>query len=300
MFKVLFSDGVDKTLASDIEKLGVEVVDKHYDADILGEKLKDFDAVVIRSATKIRKNIIDDSKGGKLKLIIRAGVGVDNIDVDYAKENGLVVRNTPAASSDSVAELVVAHMLTLARFLNQSNVSMRNGEWNKKIYEGIEISGKTLGIIGMGRIGRSLAKKATALGMNVVYYDAFGVMNDIPQYSFESLDDLFAKSDFISIHIPSTDTLIGENEIAKMKNGVFLINTARGTIIDKEALLKGLDSGKIAGAGLDVFASEPNFDTDIVNHKKVSATPHIGASTREAQERIGGEIVSIIKESFNL
>lgn len=300
MFKVLFSDGVDTALASDIEKLGVEVVDEHYDADILGEKLKDFDCVVIRSATKIKKNIIDDAKGGKLKLIIRAGVGIDNIDVDYAKENGLVVRNTPTASSDSVAELVIAHMFTLARFLNQSNVSMRNGEWNKKKYEGIEISGKTLGIIGMGRIGRSLATKANALGMNVVYHDIFGQMNDIAQYSFESLDALFAKADFISIHIPSTDTLIGANEIAKMKDGVFLINTARGTVIDKDALLVALDAGKVAGVGLDVFASEPNFDKELVNHKRVSATPHIGASTKEAQNRIGGEIVSIIKESFKL
>lgn len=298
MIRVLFCDGVEKNLAVKIENLGVEVVDKHYEEAELGEEIKNFDVAVVRSATKIRKNIIDKAKDSKLKLIIRAGVGVDNIDVDYAKQCGLEVRNTPNASSDSVAELVIAHIFCLARFLNQSNVSMRDGEWNKKKYKGIEIAGKTLGIIGMGRIGESLAKKAKALGMNIIYFDLLGKKDGIEGYI--NIDELYRTSDFISIHVPTTKTLISDNEINKMKDGVYIINTARGTVIDEKALIKALDSNKIAGAGIDVFESEPNFSEELVSRKNVSVTPHIGASTKEAQDKIGDEIVNIIKEKFNL
>ena len=298
MIRVLFCDGVEKDLAVKIENLGVEVVDKHYEEAELGEEIKNFDVAVVRSATKIRKNIIDKAKDSKLKLIIRAGVGVDNIDVDYAKQCGLEVRNTPNASSDSVAELVIAHIFCLARFLNQSNVSMRDGEWNKKKYKGIEIAGKTLGIIGMGRIGESLAKKAKALGMNIIYFDLLGKRDGIEGYI--NIDELYRTSDFISIHVPTTKTLISDNEINKMKDGVYIINTARGTVIDEKALIKALDSNKIAGAGIDVFESEPNFSEELVSRKNVSVTPHIGASTKEAQDKIGDEIVNIIKEKFNL
>ncbi len=298
MIRVLFCDGVEKNLAVKIENLGVEVVDKHYEEAELGEEIKNFDVAVVRSATKIRKNIIDKAKDSKLKLIIRAGVGVDNIDVDYAKQCGLEVRNTPNASSDSVAELVIAHIFCLARFLNQSNVSMRDGEWNKKKYKGIEIAGKTLGIIGMGRIGESLAKKAKALGMNIIYFDLLGKRDGIEGYI--NIDELYRTSDFISIHVPTTKTLISDNEINKMKDGVYIINTARGTVIDEKALIKALDSNKIAGAGIDVFESEPNFSEELVSRKNVSVTPHIGASTKEAQDKIGDEIVNIIKEKFNL
>ena len=298
MIRVLFCDGVEKNLSVKIENLGVEVVDKHYEEAELGEEIKNFDVAVVRSATKIRKNIIDKAKGSKLKLIIRAGVGVDNIDVDYAKQCGLEVRNTPNASSDSVAELVIAHIFCLARFLNQSNVSMRDGEWNKKKYKGIEIAGKTLGIIGMGRIGESLAKKAKALGMNIIYFDLLGKKDGVEGYI--NIDELYRTSDFISIHVPTTKTLISDNEINKMKDGVYIINTARGTVIDEKALIKALDSNKIAGAGIDVFESEPNFSEELVSRKNVSVTPHIGASTKEAQDKIGDEIVNIIKEKFNL
>lgn len=298
MIRVLFCDGVEKDLAVKIENLGVEVVDKHYEEVELGEEIKNFDVAVVRSATKIGKNIIDKAKGSRLKLIIRAGVGVDNIDVDYAKQSGLEVRNTPNASSDSVAELVIAHIFCLARFLNQSNVSMRDGEWNKKKYKGIEIAGKTLGIIGMGRIGESLAKKAKALGMNIIYFDLLGKKDGVEGYI--NIDELYRTSDFISIHVPTTKTLISDNEINKMKDGVYIINTARGTVIDEKALIKALDSNKIAGAGIDVFESEPNFSEELVSRKNVSVTPHIGASTKEAQDKIGDEIVNIIKEKFNL
>lgn len=298
MKKVLFNDGIDKSLYDELIAFGVEVVDHHYYADELLNIIGDFDVLVVRSATKVTKEVISAAKGKNLKLIIRAGVGTDNIDVNYAVECGITVRNTPGASSSSVAELVLAHMFSLSRFLNQSNVTMRNGEWNKKRYEGCELLGKTLGIVGMGRIGKSLAIKANALGMKVIYFDALGKVNS--NFEYEEMDNLLADSDYISIHVPSTKILIGEREIKKMKDGAYIINTSRGSVIDNVALVKALDSGKILGAGLDVFESEPNFDINLVNHPRVSATPHIGAATREAQNRIGAEIVAIIKEELNL
>ena len=192
-------------------------------------------------------------------------------------------------------------MFAVARFIGISNFTMRNGEWNKKKYEGIEFSGKTLGIVGMGRIGRSLANKATALGMKVIYSDAFGKIDGV-DYEFLDLEDLLKESDFISLHVPYDKTkgsLIGKEELAIMKDGSYLINCARGKVVDEEALLEALDSGKIAGAGIDVFEVEPTTNEALVNHPKVSCTPHIGASTIEAQERIGDEVVSVIKDFFN-
>ncbi|MGL5633467.1 MAG: D-2-hydroxyacid dehydrogenase [Sarcina sp.] len=300
MIKILFNDGVESSLKKDLEALGVMVDENHYEAEQLVKKLNEVDAVVIRSATKIKKELIDKIKGGSLGLIIRAGVGVDNIDVSYAMENDIEVRNTPFASSASVAELVLAHMLALARFIPQSNITMRKGEWNKKLYTGVEISGKTLGILGMGRIGQNLAAKATAFGMNVIYSDSVGAIESAKDFEYVTLDELYKKSDFISIHVPSTECLIGDEEIEKMKDGVFLINTARGSVIDINALLIGLDTGKIAGVGLDVFDNEPKFHQGLVNNKRVSATPHIGASTKEAQERIAEEIYNIVKDTFKL
>ncbi|MGL4740967.1 MAG: NAD(P)-dependent oxidoreductase [Sarcina sp.] len=300
MIKILFNDGVEAGLKKDLEKLGVVVDENHYEAEYLVKRLNEVDAVVIRSATKIKKDLIDKIKGGSLGLIVRAGVGVDNIDVSYAMENDIEVRNTPFASSASVAELVIAHMFALARFIPQSNITMRKGEWNKKLYTGIEISGKTLGILGMGRIGQSLAVKATALGMNVIYSDSVGAIDSAKDYDYVAIDELYRQSDFISIHVPSTECLIGDEEMKKMKDGVFLINTARGSVIDINALLIGLDTGKISGVGLDVFDNEPKFHQGLVNNKRVSATPHIGASTKEAQERIAEEIYNIVKDTFKL
>ncbi len=301
MNKILISDGLQEKALNNLARLGFEVIDKHYSKEELGEALKEYDALVIRSATKVTREVLEAAKGGRLKLIIRAGVGIDNIDVPAAIEYGVIVRNTPNSSSDSVAELALAHMFAVARFVGTSNYTMRNGEWNKKKYEGVELSGKTLGIIGMGRIGKSLANKATALGMKVVYNDAFGEINNV-QYEFLDLDNLLKVSDFISLHVPYdkiSGTLIGREELSIMKDGAYLINCARGKVVDEEALLEALDNGKIAGAGIDVFAVEPNTNEALVNHPRVSCTPHIGASTLEAQERIGDEVVSIIKEFFN-
>ena len=302
MVHILATDGMDKSAIEELNNLGHKVTEQFYNPDQLGDALKDYDVVVVRSATKIKRDIIDKALGyGRLKMVIRAGVGLDNIDVIYAIEKGLEVRNTPNSSSASVAELALAHMFALARFVAISNVEMRRGEWNKKAYTGSELSGKTLGLIGFGRISIELAKKAHALGMNVVYTNRSGLKEGYPEYKYMSLEDLLRSSDFISIHTPATKDgkpLITKTEIEMMKNGVYLINCARGGIINEDDLLEALDSGKVAGAGIDVFLEEPTKNENLVNHKHVSVTPHIGGSTSQAQERIGGEIVDIIKSTF--
>jgi len=300
MTRILATDGIESSAVKALSDLGFEVVQQFYDENELPGRAAEYDVVVVRSATKIRKPVIDAAaKAGRLKLIIRAGVGIDNIDADYAKEKGIDVQNTPAASSASVAELVMGHMFSLARFIYDANVTMRAGKWEKKRYEGIELAGKTLGLIGMGRIGRSVAKMAAALGMSVIYHDITGHLSENAPSVFVSLDDLFAKSDFISLHVPKTDgPIITADAIAKMKDGVYLVNTARAALVDTQALLKALDSGKIAGAALDVFDEEPLKDPAIYTHPKISMTPHIGASTVEAQLRIGENIVQIISWKF--
>ena len=296
MIRVLTNDGLQEGAINKLISLGFEVINNHYDKEKLGTALKDFDILVIRSATKVTADILNQEQGGKLKLIIRAGVGIDNIDVSYAKQKGIVVKNTPNASSDSVAELAIGHMLALARFIAISNYTMRDGQWNKKKYEGIELSGKTLGIIGMGRIGKSLAKKAKALGMKIVYNDMFGKQDEL-SYEFLEVDELLKTSDFISLHVPydkEKGSLIGKSQFNIMKDGVYLINCARGKVVEEAALLEALESGKVAGAGIDVFEEEPTKNKELVNHPKVSVTPHIGAATKEAQERIGEEVVTTI------
>ena len=298
MVRVLTNDGLQKGAINKLTSLGFEVVNEHYDKDVLGTTLIEFDILVIRSATKVTADILDEAEGGKLKLIIRAGVGIDNIDVPYATKKGIVVKNTPNASSDSVAELAIGHMFALARFIAISNCTMREGQWNKKKYEGVELGGKTLGIIGMGRIGKALAKKAEALGMNIIYNDMFGRQDSLT-YDFLELEDLLKSSDFISLHVPydkEKGSLIGKAQFDIMKDGVYLINCARGKVVEEAALLEALDSGKVAGAGIDVFEEEPTKNEALVNHPKVSVTPHIGAATKEAQERIGEEVVTTISD----
>lgn len=302
MIRVLTNDGLQEAAINSLKDAGVEVVNTYIEKDKLGEALKEFDALVVRSATKVTEEILNSAQGGKLKLVVRAGVGVDNIDLIAAHDKGVTVKNTPNASSDSVAELVLAHMFSIARFVIVSNVTMRNGEWNKKHYEGVELGGKTLGIIGMGRIGQSLAIKATALGMKVVYTDLFGKQEALP-YEFLSMEALLGTADFLSLHVPYDKTkgsLIGKDEFALMKDGVYLINCARGKVVDEEALLEALDSGKVAAAGVDVFEEEPTLNEKLINHPNVSVTPHIGAATKEAQDRIGQEVASTIKEFFNI
>ena len=302
MVKILVTDGMDKGAVKSLKELGYDVTEQFFNPEELKEKMQEFDAIIVRSATKVRKEIIDSAlETGKLKLIIRGGVGVDNIDVAYAESKGIKVRNTPKASSQSVAELVLGHMFSLARFVGIANVSMREGKWHKKQYKGIELEGKTLGIVGFGRIGQVLAKKAQALGMNILYTDILGVNKDFPGYEYVSFDKLIEESDFISLHVPRNkddSPLIDKEKLAKMKDGVCLINCARGGVVDEKALLDALNSGKVAGAGIDVYCEEPTCNLELVRHEKVSATPHIGASTKEAQKRIGQEIITIIKENF--
>ncbi|MDU2231596.1 MAG: D-2-hydroxyacid dehydrogenase, partial [Clostridium perfringens] len=288
MLRILLNDGLDKKAISNLELLGFDVDTNHYDIEDLKEKIKKIDCIVIRSATKIRRELIDEAiKGGNLKLIIRGGVGVDNIDVQYAEQNGIKVRNTPNASSSSVAEIILAHMFSLARFLNQSNITMKAGLWKKKDYVGIELEGKTLGIIGMGRIGSELAKKCTALGMKIIYFDLMDIKNIDNNYRKVEFDELLRKSDFISINISGTKSIIGSEELKKVKKGAFIINTSRGKALDEEAIITSLNDGTLGGVGLDVFLEEPSKNLELIKHPKVSLTPHIGASTKEAQMKIG-------------
>ena len=302
MIKILVTDGMDKGAVCTLKDMGHEVTEQFFEPEELKEQVKNFNVIIVRSATKVRKEVIDSAlQSGNLKLIIRGGVGVDNIDVIYAESKGIKVRNTPKASSSAVAELALGHMFSLARFIGIANVTMREGKWNKKQYKGIELSGKTLGLIGFGRIGRELAKRAKALEMKVIYNDILGPAKDCPEYSFVSPDKLLADSDFISLHVPGNkdkSPVIGKVEFTKMKDGAYLINCARGSVVDEQALMEALNSEKIAGAGIDVFPEEPPQNLDLIRHEKVSVTPHIGASTKEAQKRIGAEVVSIIKENF--
>lgn len=302
--RILASDGMEKNAVATLRAQGHEVVEQFYEPAELAEQVKNYDVLVVRSATKVRQPIIDAAlETGRLKLIIRGGVGIDNIDHKYAEEKGIKVMNTPRASSDAVAELAVAHMLACARFVGISNHTMREGKWEKKAYaKGIELGGKTLGIVGFGRIGQALGRMAKGLGMNVIAFDIFHIpgIEEKTGINYVEMDELLAKADFISVHAPAVDggALINAETIAKMKDGVNIINTSRGTNVDEAALLEALESGKVRAAGLDVWAEEPSKNEALYNHPHVSCTPHIGASTVEAQKRIGAEIVDIIGKFF--
>lgn len=299
--RILVTDGMDKTAMAELTAQGHEVVEQFYESEELGKALRDFDVVVVRSKTKVRAPHIDEAKGSSLKLIIRGGVGVDNIDVKYAEENGIMVRNTPNASSQSVAECALAHMFACARFISIAGAAMRNDIWDKKAYsKGIELQGKTLGIIGFGRIGAHLGVMAKAIGMDVVATRSSRTSgtDEATGIPYVTLDELLAKSDFISLHAPALPggPLVNADTIAKMKDGVCIINTSRGGNVDEKALLEALNSGKVRAAGLDVWAEEPSKNHDLYSHPMVSCTPHIGAQTVEAQKRIGAEIVDIISK----
>ena len=252
--KILVTDGMDKTALEQLKQNGHEVTEQFYPPEELGAALKEYDAVVVRSATKIRANHIDEAKTGKLKLIIRGGVGVDNIDVKYAEAAGITVKNTPRASSNSVAELAMGHMFSCARFLSVAGATMRAGKWEKKAYgKGIELQGKTLGIVGFGRIGQALGKLAKAIGMHVIAFDVYHIPGIEEQMGipYVEMDELLAQADFISVHAPAVDggALINAENIAKMKDGVVIINTSRGTNVDEAALLAALESGKVRRSG---------------------------------------------------
>ena len=253
----------------------------------LVERVKDFDAIVVRSRTKVTREVIEAS--GRLRAVARAGVGLDNVDLEAAKERGVEVLNSPEAPSNAVAELVLGLMLSLARRIPLGDASMKRGEWIKRRLTGFELEGKTLGIVGFGRIGYNLARKAKAMGMRVVT-DAIieKLMRFVEETGAESvsLEDLLKESDFVSIHVPlrpQTRHMIGARELETMKDGAYLINAARGGVVDEDALREALVRGKLAGAALDVFEIEPPEDTSLTGLENLIALPHIGAATVEAQ-----------------
>ena len=297
--RVLVTDGMDAGAMEQLRKDGFEVVEQFYEPDQLGAALKDFDAVIIRSATKIKKQQIDDAKGGKLKLIIRAGVGMDNIDIPYAEAAGIACKNTPRASSNAVAELAISLLFSCARSISIAGHTMRENKWEKKAYsKGFEVSGKTVGVIGYGRIGRMVGDKCQALGAKVlsVVHCTKPEGCECETMRFVTMDELLSQSDIIILCAPGGDKAIVDAEaLAKMKDGVVIINVSRGSNVDEAALLEGLNSGKVKAAGLDVWMSEKEPNWALAQHPAVSCTPHIGAGTKEAQKRIGAELVDIVE-----
>lgn len=303
MYKILANDGIAASAKDKLIELGYQVDTTHYEGAELDEMIQKVDCIIVRSATKVRVPLIDKAlETGQLKLIIRAGVGIDNIDHVYATEKGITVRNTPNSSSDAVAELAIGHMFSLARHIYIANVTMREGKWSKKQYAGIELYGKTLGLVGFGRIAQSVARKAMALGMNVIYNDIRGKLDVLEECKAVSKDELLAQSDFISLHIPfikEVGPYLDTEDFNKMKKGMYLVHTARGGVVNENALLQALDEGIVSAAALDVFEEEPTKNEKIYTHDKISLTPHIGASTKEAQTRIGQETIQVILECLS-
>jgi len=296
--KLLVCDPTDDKAVAAMREGGVEVDVRD---DITPEDLEavigEYEGMVVRSRTKVREPVID--RATNLKVIIRGGVGLDNIDVAYAESKGIAVRNTPAASSNSVAELTVGYLLALARQIPQVTASMKAGQWEKKAFsKGTEVAGKTLGLVGCGRIGGLVAQKAAALGMAVLFYRR--TPTEVPGATQVSLDELFARSDFISLHVPHTPEthyVVGAEAFAKMKDGVYVVNCGRGGTLDEAALVDAINSGKVAGAALDVFEDEKEERGQrLMALPQVIGSPHIGAGTGEAKGRVGEEVASIAIE----
>jgi D-3-phosphoglycerate dehydrogenase len=296
IMKVLVCDKTEKECIEQMRAAGL-TVDTNF--EITPEDLMTvapaYDALVVRSRTKVRQPLIDICPN--LKLIVRGGVGLDTIDVDYARSKGIEVRNTPLASSDSVAELAVGYMFMMARSLYKASETMKAEKWEKKAFEGVEIGGKTLGLVGVGNIGKATAKRAAALGMTVLAYDPY--VKEFEYGKLVSLDELLAAADYISLHLPKTKesaNMIGAEQFGKMKDGVRIVNCARGGIINEDALYDALTSGKVAAAAVDVFAVEPPTDWKLLKLENVIGSPHIGAATKEAQGRVGAEVAQIVIE----
>ena len=282
--KILISDPIDEETVKELKNYG-ELLEKGNEAEA--------DVIVVRSKTTVDKDYIDRAKN--LKLIIRAGIGLDNIDVEYCKKKGIKIENTPEASTIAVTELVFAHMLAIARKIVHSTNTMKDDKWEKKDLTGFELYGKTLGIIGLGRIGREVAKRAEVFGMKVITHDPFVTHSD---YKLVELQDLLRQSDIITVHVPLTDqtkNMIDENAFKSMKKGVVIINTARGGIIDENELVKNFENGKVSFVGLDVYEKEPPKDSPLLKLDNAILTPHIGAQTVEARKRIGKSIIEKIK-----
>ncbi|OLS28335.1 MAG: D-3-phosphoglycerate dehydrogenase [Candidatus Thorarchaeota archaeon AB_25] len=291
MGRVLVADAIAESAVAKIKAAGLEVVVRNKDSDgPIEEQIKGFDCVVVRSATKITKEVIEAADN--LKLVVRAGVGLDNVDQKAAKEKGVEVQNTPEAPTVSVAEMVFSLMFAMARNITQADSSMKDKRWEKKKLTGTELWNKTIGIIGFGRIGREVARRASAFDMEILAYDVIDIDQICMEMNTKRTDfiDLIKNSDYISIHVPlvpQTEGMFGEREFALMKKTAFLVNTARGGVVNEKALLKALNDGEIAGAALDVFEKEPPLDWELVKHPRLIATPHLASSTKEAQVRVG-------------
>ncbi len=298
MKKVLLADSLDKEALDKLKALpqfDVTLKTGQDEAELV-KTISGFQAVVVRSATKITRKVIE--AGRDLELIVRAGIGLDNIDCEAAKEKGIQVANTPAATSISVAEHTFGLMLAAVRQHGRANLSMKEHKWEKKALSGTELYGKTLGLIGLGRIGKEVAKRALAFGMSVIAYDVIKIETDLDVKQV-SLAELLEQADVISLHLPLTKEnkhMIGRPEFEKMKDGVILVNAARGGIVDETALLEALNSGKVRAAAIDVFEKEPPVDYSLIDHPNVIATPHIGAAAEEGQKRAGVEVVKILQE----
>lgn len=316
--KVLANDGISNAGIDVLENAGYTVItDKINQEDLITEiNAQNIEVLLVRSATTVRKDLIDACP--ELKLIGRGGVGMDNIDVQYARENGRTVINTPAASSQSVAELVLAHMLSISRSLHHSYKHMESGDFKtlkKKYAKGVELRGKKLAIIGFGRIGQSLAGYALGCGMDVTAVDVFtdpckidlklgnGLSASTSITPSSDMIEAIKEADYISLHVPKQEdgsAVIGENEFSVMKRGVRLINAARGGVIDEDALTEAVNSGRVAAIALDVFENEPNPRKDLLSNEMIACTPHIGAATLEAQDRIGTELAETIIAKFGV
>jgi D-3-phosphoglycerate dehydrogenase len=324
--KILANDGISNDAKKQLEDNGFTVITEKVNQEDLINKINEenYEGILVRSATKVRKDIIDACPN--IKFVGRGGVGVDNIDVEYAKEKGVFVFNTPASSSQSVAELVVGNMFATSRFIGNSSKNIENGDFNKLKKEygsGVELRGKTLGIIGFGRLGQTLASYAIGMGMRVLAVDveerSETVYLNLPWTTSDgqnvenkvgiiiktttNIDELLTKCDYISLHVPKQSngqSVIGKRELEMMKDNAIIINTSRGGVINEDDLIWALDNGQIAGAALDVYENEPNPKKELLSHPKILCTPHIGAATNEAQDRIGQEIVDIIVGKFSL
>ncbi len=294
---ILVADGLDKR-GTDRLSEAAEVIE-----DPGLASLGDVDALIVRSATKVTREVLEGGRP-RLKVVGRAGVGVDNVDLDAARELGVIVVNAPLAATNAVAELTLGLMLAMARQLPQANAAMHDGRWEKKTFKGSELGGKTLGVFGMGRIGAAVAQRAAALGMNIIGYDPLISSEEIERRSARpvSRDELLAESDFISLHVPLTEDtrgMIGADAMAQMKPGVRLVCAARGGVVDEAALLTALESGHVAGAALDVFAQEPPGNAPLLKHPLLIATPHLGAQTVEAQIRAATDIADEVLAALN-
>jgi D-3-phosphoglycerate dehydrogenase len=298
MTKILVADGMDKTALDELRAVpGFDVtVNKGMSEADLVRTVPGYSAVVVRSASKITRPVIEAGKD--LRVLVRAGIGLDNIDREAAKEKGIVVANTPAATSISVAEHTFGLMLGAVRNHAKAVLSMKAHKWEKKALEGTELYGKTLGIIGCGRIGIEVAKRALAFGMKVLVYDVIPVKTDVALKQVP-LEELLAAADLITLHVPKqAKPILGEPEFAKMKNGVIIVNVARGGVVEEKALLAALNAGKVRAAALDVYDKEPPEDFSLVDHPNVIPIPHLGAAAAEGQQRAGLEVVRILKEKL--